>query len=182
MRLIADRKSPFTGQMSVMVEYDPHIGDKLMVCVDTGYMTYETLWKDSTELVEMMSQAMPSKIWDARRVEDGNIWCFTWIANPVVELFPEEVDGQMQWAVCPLKTVDEADPNVRRAIGIDVNGERILLHRALDEESRILYPFDDFSGAFGKCNEIKNSQMDQLDNEISELKQFHLNNIGESNE
>ena len=89
MRLVYDEISPWSGELSVMVEFDSVKQDNVKLCMDTGYQTYEKHWKVDSPSIEILEAQQPKIITDTKKIDaGGNVWYKISLVTPLVVLMP----------------------------------------------------------------------------------------------
>ncbi len=108
MKLSYDEISPFTKNMSVLVEDIPELGDKMKMCMDTGYQTYATLFKAGSQVIKDLA-LNPATMETAILDDNGNYW-FKYMSideRGRYALIPTvQPEGGQLWEIRKLKVVN----------------------------------------------------------------------------
>ena len=106
-----DGISPVTNELSVIEEVDDQSGVTTYICMQSGWMTYETLKIDS-EAVTLYEQGMPDLILDSRVIDTtrGLVWYPTFIQLPGAILHPAgNSPNEFVWQVSPIVDLSESE-------------------------------------------------------------------------
>jgi len=151
MRVTYDKISPFSGNKRVMIEPDGDKRDNLMVCMDTGYHTYEDNWKIDSDVIDIVETTFPAILTASRKEGDGNYWYKLMLITPFVMLMPEVVDETPVWAIYALRDGNPiADEIVMEVESVDGSP----LYRAIDSESRAEFPDGKFELAMDAFQQV----------------------------
>lgn len=188
MYLVYDEVSPFTGERSVMIEYDDTVDDRMLICMDTGYVTYDKLWREDEDYHEMLRLKMPETIWDTRKIVNGRVWYKLCISDVLVDFKPEIVDGVEVWVIYKLKHVSHDYDGDKRLLIVRLDDDddddtlNTAIYRAVDLDTRVEFPSTDFSAALSMCQEIRAAECELLDEEIEKIKSVYLQQKGDTHE
>lgn len=180
MYLLYDEISPISLERRVMVEYEESVGDHMMLCMDSGYVTYRNIWNEDSPIHEAMRKSMPDNIWDTREVYNGRVWYKMSFADSVIHFKPEIIDGEEYWCIYPLTNGLETDPDVKCVINILLNDDAdnpdtVYLYRVFDTENVVRFSILEFEKAFNTALEMRAVGNAKLTEHIDNLKKGYNN-------
>jgi hypothetical protein len=141
LKLDYDEISPITGRKTVLVEEEEFSGDSVKLCMETGYQTYERLWKvENEEIIANLENQFPYQVVDSKFIDSNdNVWYKSFLISPNVLLYP---DGKT-WKVSFLIDLDPGN-----GVPIQVpTSENTFAIKFLDEATSSVYKETEFEDA-----------------------------------
>ncbi len=152
MKLTYDGISPFTQNETLLKEYDEIADDYVCMCMDTGYQTYEKLWKEGSEALKKYEETAPVFVLKTRKkLEDGSVWFKAGDVNRYGRglLLPSIDDtGKDIWTVFKTQPVAASDPTYVYTIQLTLSGSILPVHIGLVENSKQIFDGSDFGTAY----------------------------------
>ncbi len=102
-RFTFDEQSPFTGQMSVLIDADSETGVVSKLCMQSGFTT-NNLMSDTEEFWKDLSSSYSVGFLSAFKDDKGIIWIPSAQATDLAALYPVREEGEeniMKWHVTP---------------------------------------------------------------------------------
>lgn len=152
MRLQYDGISPFTGNRTLLREFDEECSAHVAMCMDTGYQTYEGLWMSGSQQVAEYENSAPVAVVKTKHIDSNSQ---VWFRAGDVDrygrglLLPgEDTDKKPIWVVYKTKLLDTVDNTYMYTIKVAADDGEKVFHIGLDESSRVEYPVNKFQEAF----------------------------------
>lgn len=163
MRLIADGKSPFSGNESLFKEYHEPSNDSMIICIDTGYHTYEKSWKkDNEDVLARVEESLPMSSVQQKRIVDDQVWYKIVLMTAFVIITPEQYDDRNVWSVYTFK---DGDPSTEVTFPMEtVTGE--VIHRTPDNETRKEFQENEFNKAWDYFQLVNNGVTTKIMEEV----------------
>lgn len=141
MRLTYDAISPFTGRKTVLVEYDEQSGQNVLLCMETGYQTYDNWLQGSVEL-ERFEEKSPDCVLETCFVEPETkqVWYKTTIFRGGTIVYP---DGEY-WKVATFKPFVEGTDDRFGWATMKIKDEMYIP----DDANAVIFDKNQFEDAF----------------------------------